>query len=380
MLRFLSVHRGLPGGRGSVKSHTCAFEVACLERGSSLQRECGVTKGGKVKGSEPLPTKSRCRAMPQSLFEHSKRKKPRLDCIAVDTVRAPAVKAGSTQNKAKLGMAPSTGHTTCSSTVTPSTSRGIGTSQRAVTSGTSSSRTLEACASNAGASDPAAALDSPGPQTRWGALAQRKDAPKVYESARGSVVRALKAGETQAARDAAMQELLDDELAQSSKGPAASRWRLWQKLHLNWFGPEEPTLPLTPTSVRAVMAQLKSGTYKSAGQVLSAAIEQHCRDYEFSGMLERAARSAKRSALRGLGEAHQMSELVMEEFGDLPIQDEPTVEGGPVGQTNAIVTGAFFVLREIELSLMMFRSVSLDHARKEVTLHLPVCKTDPGAL
>ena len=59
---------------------------------------------------------------------------------------------------------------------------------------------------------------------------------------------------------------------------------------------------------------------------------------------------------------------------------EPIVRGGPVGAWNLAVLGVFFLLREIEASLSLASSVTLNSVTKVVSWLLPWSKTDSAAL
>ena len=52
----------------------------------------------------------------------------------------------------------------------------------------------------------------------------------------------------------------------------------------------------------------------------------------------------------------------------------------PLGMHHTVVVGFFFMLREIELSLMLYNSVDLDLINLVVRTLLPASKTDPQAL
>ena len=52
----------------------------------------------------------------------------------------------------------------------------------------------------------------------------------------------------------------------------------------------------------------------------------------------------------------------------------------PIGFYRTSVVACFFMLRDIELSTMLYSSVALDISHHTVTIHLPATKTDPMAL
>ena len=52
----------------------------------------------------------------------------------------------------------------------------------------------------------------------------------------------------------------------------------------------------------------------------------------------------------------------------------------PLGVVNLCVLACFFLLREVEVSLLLFKSVTMDMAAETVSLHFPATKADPKAL
>ena len=178
-------------------------------------------------------------------------------------------------------------------------------------------------------------------------------------------------------RAAALAELRADQFAPSGRGPRRARWNTWVKLHMAWI-PEEPVLPLSVDSIEVVMASLKRGKYRSADDYMSTAKDMHLRLYDWSSRLARQQRASVRSALRGLGPAHQCAEIPLLTFvkAASAIEDRLLL----VGFVNGSIIAYFFVLREIELSTMVASSVTFDHTAMEVSILLPATKVDPMAL
>ncbi len=110
----------------------------------------------------------------------------------------------------------------------------------------------------------------------------------------------------------------DQQLAKTTTGPKAARIRTWTAIHSSWFRGEEgddaaPVFPLTAASVRAVVASLKQGHYRSAENYVSDAKDEHTsRGFPWTEQLARAARNAVRSSVRGQGAAHQAAPLPLE--------------------------------------------------------------------
>ena len=210
-------------------------------------------------------------------------------------------------------------------------------------------------------------------------LGLRKDTPVIQEPGRGSRTRALDAGLPQR-RASTLARLAADEVAKSGVGPKQSRWKTWCAFHRNWFGDSEPVLPLTMQSLAAVIGQLKEGRYHAAADYASTAKSMHLRKYEWSSMLARQQNVCLRSALRGLGPAKQCGEIELHTFTFAAKQLEAVDKTVPVGFYRTGVVGYFFMLREIELSLMLWASVTIEEGPKIVRILLPASKTDPTAL
>jgi hypothetical protein len=87
--------------------------------------------------------------------------------------------------------------------------------------------------------------------------------------------------------------------------------------------------------------------------------------------------------MRGLGGAVRARALPLEKLGDLPGGAAPWAIGGPIHPRNAMVGGAWFLCREVELSTARAAFIELAGFGSEaptVTWHLPASKADPGAM
>ena len=62
----------------------------------------------------------------------------------------------------------------------------------------------------------------------------------------------------------------------------------------------------------------------------------------------------------------------------LRLGEGPVVLNGPIGPSNLITIGAFFLLREIESSLILFKSVVVNKTSKQVWVHLAASNGLPG--
>ena len=102
---------------------------------------------------------------------------------------------------------------------------------------------------------------------------------------------------------------------------------------------------------------------------------------EWSPQLRRLYTDVCRSCKRGLSPPKQAKPLPFERLGELPADPRPWVPGGLVGGRNAIVAGAWWMMREMELSTLRASLVSLSSGPPPTAkVELPATKADLGAL
>ena len=97
-------------------------------------------------------------------------------------------------------------------------------------------------------------------------------------------------------------------------------------------------------------------------------------------MLARSAKNAARAATRSIGPAKQACGSDLFAIAALPPDEAPGVPNGPIFPTNMTTLGSFSILREIEASLALGSSVTLDLHEMRITWCLPAPKTDPRTL
>ena len=206
----------------------------------------------------------------------------------------------------------------------------------------------------------------------------RRDAPGRREYARGRVPDL----DTAEARELAKEALLADVYAASARQSITSRLATAKVLLAQW---DLTPIPISADVVLALGASLKAGGYRSAALYLSA-VKVHSERQGFitSNVVERLIKDTVRSCERGQGAPKQAAALPLERLHLLPSEDSPWVEGGPVGPAQAIVAGAWWLTREIELSCTRAIHVSLagDPATAGAlvaTWHLPASKADARA-
>jgi len=177
-----------------------------------------------------------------------------------------------------------------------------------------------------------------------------------------------------------MTEFQLDIFAPSNRASVASRLRTCERLLAFWA---LPLLPPTTRSISALGAALKAGRYRSAAVYLSIYKGWATRnDFEWSSTLQQAVNDAVRSCERGMGGPVKARALPFSRLRELPGGTEPWVPGGPLRSRNAIIIGAWFLTREVELSTALAASAELTFPERGVPLirwHLPASKTDARA-
>ena len=220
-----------------------------------------------------------------------------------------------------------------------------------------------------------------------GGIAARRDAPLLLPYKRGNLDDAVKAASSHEGRVVSLSTYNDRVYAKTSTRD--STWRTWSKVHLAWFGPEVHLLPLNPDIIRSIVGSMVYAGYRSVENYVSRAKDQHMAEgHEWSTILSREQTRAGAVAKRGRGPGHQAAELPLQEAFVFALKsDEDHYQGRciyprtwPHSIANFLTVGAMFVMREIELSLVLASSVSLDKVNRKVTISLPVSKTDPEAL
>ena len=151
-----------------------------------------------------------------------------------------------------------------------------------------------------------------------------------------------------------------------------SLWHTWAFYHQRWFGAKVPVLPITVQSVQE---------YASIANYISMAKDKHIgHGHTWNEFLSREARRGTRSGTRGRSAAKQDEELDLDVAFSLVIGSDPLVRDGECNFLWALEVGAFFDLRGMELSTSLASSVAVNKEKLQVTVALPVSKTDPKAI
>ena len=216
---------------------------------------------------------------------------------------------------------------------------------------------------------------APGPSASSGGLpALRSDAPLRRARERGHLPSLTSPHE----RDSALEELVDGFHAPSHKRAMKWKWATIEKALKNWG---VPLFPPSRDSILALAASLKAGHYATADSYLYL-YRTTCerRGWSLSPPLALLFKDCVRSCLRGIGAPTKALALPFRKLGELDVlADSPWNSGGPVGPACAIVVGAWFLTREIELatsraSLLTLGTDELD--LPVVRWQLPASKTE----
>ena len=174
---------------------------------------------------------------------------------------------------------------------------------------------------------------------------------------------------------AAMAALVKDKYAATSAKSMDARTKWWQRQTVVHKG---RPLPLTRLKLRGGAAVLKHGEYRSAAQYMYAMKRWHIRSgHRWSLRLSLELRECIRSCERGMGPALQAQ----------PLKLTPSLMAGgarPVALKagiDAVLVGAWWLLREIELSALRRKdcTVAVGPGCGVATLELAVSKADPAA-
>ena len=213
-------------------------------------------------------------------------------------------------------------------------------------------------------------------RSRGARRALRPGAPGRVARARGS----LPDLSAPAAREAALAEYHEGVYSGTSRHTMTFKWRTITRIFADWG---TDLYPPSVGKVHLLGATLKAGGYRSAAGYVSL-YRTHCAraGHGFGPELAVAARDAARSCARGLGGPVRATPLPLEQLHRLTGGRAPWVAGGPCSPRNAVVTGTWWLLREIELSTLPAHLVEVSKGTDGlpvVSLTLPASKTDQAA-
>ena len=187
--------------------------------------------------------------------------------------------------------------------------------------------------------------------------------------------------DTEASRAEALAALDIDKFAPTTRDMRATMWRTIE-LALAKF--DFVPLPPSREKLQSLGAALKAGSYSSADNYLvhyRIKCEEAGMPYDSS--MQRLHLDVLRSCKRGLGGPCRALALPLLRLHELDLMaDKPWCRGDPVGPACAMVAGAWFLMREVELATTRAHLVSLEKGpdgEDVVRWHLPASKTDVEA-
>ena len=214
-------------------------------------------------------------------------------------------------------------------------------------------------------------LPSAPKKSRWDLAVVQK--PATHR--RGSLAEAVRIIGNPHLADEAEKEFGDQTLAVSTRPVYASRHKILVKLaSAGGFD----LLPMTKGKLYRIGGALKRAGYRSIGGYMIAYKKAHIEARMDWGPADADFfRSARLSAKRGLGPSKQAEIYTRESWEDAAVVLSPVVKGGPMQPGPFINTGTWWLLREIEASLLRLSQVEIQDEGRLVIISLSGTKTDP---
>ena len=217
-----------------------------------------------------------------------------------------------------------------------------------------------------------------------GGLRQKRSDMPVVRKRRTVATPDFQAMGTDEGRRNALNALMDEMYAETSRRPREAQLATWIRFHVAWYGcqagdPFDGAFPLNQDKILGVSALFKASGYKSYKNYMSRAKDQHLAlGFDWNDHLTRVAQKCARSVLRGLSgrtrsEAFDFLKVVAALSGPVVLRHE----GAPTHPLPMIVTATYFMLRELEVSAIELTDITF--SSDSVSLHLPVSKTDWAA-
>lgn len=212
---------------------------------------------------------------------------------------------------------------------------------------------------------------------------QRVDGPVLRQGARAGK-KFERPSDKLVTIDAVAQAYETHKYAASARASRATVEKTWREYHAKAVGlvPDLPVdpFPVTVKGLATVAALMKVDDFRSFGNYVSWAKGTHVAlGHTWTQQLDHELKAAGRSLSRGLGPARQSADFCVTQIARLPPGGKARHDGLPLDPHKALVLGALWVLREIELAWAVCSDVTVDDLRQVVVWALPVSKTDPKA-
>ena len=208
---------------------------------------------------------------------------------------------------------------------------------------------------------------------------RRESVPHLERYTRGHRESAFAIARDPAQLQAAIDNLEALRYSASALAGRRSRQNLWDSIvqQAQLGDPAKPTAGM----VFAVVAVLRRAGYRSASSVAEQAVfTARLHNQPVLASVAIALRDARRAATRGLGPPRQSAPLPVERFPTLLDHRAPHHPQGPLWPRAALVIGASWVTREVELANISQQDVTVSRTEGSVSILLSASKTDPIAL
>ena len=202
---------------------------------------------------------------------------------------------------------------------------------------------------------------------------RRRDMPQLPRHHRASSVQAFNAARPEN-RDAALLALEGGTLASTTRLSNDSRVRFYEQICAAW---NVQPWPITVSSIRSFGASLKAGSYRSASVYFAAVSARQVRHLgtPVEDVIRQCIRDTRRSIFRGAGVAALKASFRVACL----VVDEPLLPfdlDSADSTCDMMIIMSWWMLRELEAASAMCSHLCLNWTRVEVTLWLPVSKTD----
>ena len=206
----------------------------------------------------------------------------------------------------------------------------------------------------------------------------RADAALTLQYTRGDRALAIRIAQNRDLTTAALQRLRARTRTVEGAKVLTSQEGTWALL-ARTAGFQDPW-QLHPLLLETVAAILRDAGYRSVHLYIGAAKRKHVLSgHPWTDLLDRSAKEVFRSCLRGLGPPKRAEPFPLHDLGNLPTLQAPLATGGPIFPQRALLTGAWWLLREIELANILVNHVTILDENKGVAILLPASKSDPTA-
>eukprot|EP00971_Amphidinium_carterae_P328433 6460311-Amphidinium_carterae.1 len=172
-----------------------------------------------------------------------------------------------------------------------------------------------------------------------------------------------------------------DFLARSSAAAKISKRRSIEELAYMFVTPGTTLYPLDEETVLNTAAALKAAGFRAAWSYLdelrAGHVEAH---FDVPLWLARILTNCRRSVLRGLGPPDRAAELPLASLPEQAASQRMPADDEPADAWTSCVVAFRWLLREIEITALKRKDVSLDHSNATASLNIEVSKNDTSGI